>query len=211
MRRLLRKSLIVAALAVVGVGLTTVPAHAGPPWQVEVTEEELLGFSYDSRIALIRSGPWLDILCAVSIFEIAAQDQAPVYPGGQIATIDASSWEACPGAGIDFTLQGGHPWNLHVEADGDSFDDVHVISLRNLRVDLTAIDGACTATIQGDAPGYYTNSTSTLTMAPAYGTNTLTVTSADCFHLIQVGDDVELHGDYFVTDNWTLWPLTING
>jgi hypothetical protein len=211
MRKTLRKSLTVAAVAASAIGLTAVPASAGPPWTVSgaPTNGTITGRSTNTFLQLVRGGTVVDTLrCNESIIPVNNVVNGPNDGTTPIGSIPGPStvWNGCrdDNFGLTFTVAGVGTWNLFVNQDGPPGDVVGTV--RNVTANING--PFCTATFTsrttaggpGSVPGQWTNSSHTLTMNPTAGpANTLRVSAASCAGIIQVGDVARFNGTYTTT------------
>jgi hypothetical protein len=198
MRKFLRKSLVAAAAAI-GIGLTAVPAHAGPPWEVvgDSPTGNYTATSTDTRYQFQRGAPTTTISCGLVVLHMNIPDQIIPAPG-RIGSIVGAQWTNCTGASITFALSASLPWALNVVADSTNPNAV-LVSLSGVDVTLQGAGLPCTARLQGTVPGQYDNSTQTLTLNPSFGVNSFRVTAANCFGIFQPGDVVGWLGTFVVT------------
>jgi hypothetical protein len=203
MRKSVRKTLVVAAVVASGVGLTAVPAYAGPPWTVSGAPAtgEILGTSTDSQLQLVRNGVVVNTLTCdqsdIPVQNIANGSNNGSTPIGTIPAAD-TVWTTCREStlGLSFTVTGVGTWNLFVVADGPPGNVKGEV--RDVEARISGL--GCTATFKtvsgGGVPGHYTNSTHVLTLDPTDGTNTLQVTAASCGTAIQMGDEGRFIANY---------------
>ena len=195
MRKTVRKSLVAAAVMAAGIGLTAVPAYAGPPWTVTGSPGPVTGESGNTYLELVRGNNVVDTLrCDTSTVEATINNGT--YTGPDIGDINDSTWVNCRDELFNLTFEVDQvgTWNLYADADGPPGDVIG--SVRDINAQISG--PLCSATFQGTAPGYYDNASHTLTLDPDAGTNTLKVTAASCLGIIQTGDVARFYGDYAV-------------
>lgn len=199
MRKPLRKGLVASAVVAAGIGLTAVPAYAGPPFTVSGSPGAVTAESDNTFLQLVRNGTVVDTLrCDISTVDATIRNATYNTAPADVGDIIDSTWDGCrdDNFGLTFGVDQVGTWNLNVVADGPPGDVVGSVS------DVVAnISGpGCTATFVGTAPGFYTNATHTLTLDPDVPgvTNTLHVSTASCLGIIQPGDVARFNGEYLV-------------
>ncbi|WP_197320965.1 hypothetical protein [Saccharomonospora sp. NB11] len=198
MRRRVLSIVAGSAAAALALGLTAMSASAAPQEWIVDPGGEYTGVSGTTVLTNTANGVTLDCSGSEASGELAGSASgAPA----QLGTIDNISWTSCSGPlGLTFEVV---PQNLPWSINGESYaDGVTTGYIGGIVANLTG--PGCDATVEGEAPGTYDNDSDTLAPKPIDGSShTLTVTavnsSANCFGLINVGDNVTFEGAYVVT------------
>lgn len=198
MRRRVLSMVAGSAAAALALGLTAMSASAAPQEWVIDPGGDYTGASGTTVLTNTANGVTLD--CTGSDASGTLVGSASGSPA-QLGTIADISWDSCSGPlGLTFEVV---PQNLPWSINGESYaDGVTTGYIGGVVANLTG--PGCDAIVEGEAPGTYDNASDTLAPHPIDGSaHALTVTSVDsaanCFGLINEGDNVTFEGAYVVT------------
>jgi hypothetical protein len=211
MRKTVLRSLVVSAAISLGIGLTAVPAFAGPPYTVAGASGSASGRSTNTFLEVVDPATG-DVKATLrcDVVTVGATINNGTF-SRVVGTIGSSTWTNCQDDdfGFTFTVRQSGIWNINAINDGpDGPGGVTHGSVGNVQASISG--PFCSGTFAGNqVPGFYSNAARTLTMAPGFDPsipNDLRVTQDSC-PLFNVGDIGRFNGVFTVTPN----TITITG